>query len=200
METLRILCLFCWHRRWIRRIVARHSWQVNKVLNYDAMINAAAMISNGEHNFDWLCVVQRGELRGMRRTVKLSVERIQLQYQPMTNHQQPYFLRCFGDSSNDDANAIYKISCTCDFFSYKMMRRIVGVLIAVGGSDATLDDLRLCLDDSDTDNYYCAQPNEVQTISKPTVPSKLLYAAPAKGCVWIILNERQGSDVHLLLD
>ena len=173
---------------------SRHSWQVNKVLNYDAMINAAAMISNGEHNFEWLCVVQRGELRDTRRAVKLSVERIQ--YQPMKNsnnaltlscvhddgqqqHQQPYFLRCFGDSSNNDVNAIYKISCTCDFFLYKMMRRIVGVLISVGGGDATLDDLRSCLDEFD--NYcQCTQLNKNQ-INKPKVPSKLLNTAPAKG-------------------
>lgn len=167
---------------------SRHSWQVDKVLNYDAMVNAAAIISNGEHNFEWLCVVQRGELRNTRRAVNLTVERIQ--YQPMTNsnsihddrqqQHQPYFLRCFGDSSSNDVNAIYKISCTCDFFLYKMMRRIVGVLIAVGGSDATLPDLRSCLDEFD--DYYCAQQNEeVQTINKPTVPSKLLHTAPAKG-------------------
>lgn len=169
---------------------SRHSWQVNKVLNYDAMMNAAAMLSNGEHNFEWLCIVQRGELREMRRTVILSVERIQYQ-QPMTNsnskhidgqqqQQQPYFQRCFGDSSSNDVNAIYKISCTCDFFLYKMMRRIVGVLIAVGRSDATLDNLRTCLDEFD--DYYCTQLNgEVQTRNKSTVPSKLLNTAPAKG-------------------
>jgi tRNA U38,U39,U40 pseudouridine synthase TruA len=172
---------------------SRHSWQVNKVLNYEGMINAAAIISNGEHNFEWLCVVQRGELRDTQRTVQLSIERIQ--YQPMINsnitynsmhnddgqqQQQPYFLRCFGDSSNNDDNTIYKISCTCDFFLYKMMRRIVGVLIAVGGSDATLDDLRSCLDEFD--NYYhTTQPIDAKTRSKPKVPSKLLNTAPAKG-------------------
>jgi tRNA U38,U39,U40 pseudouridine synthase TruA len=172
---------------------SRHSWQVNKVLNYNAMINAAAIISNCEHNFEWLCVVQRGELRDTRRTVNLSVERIE--YQPMINsnitnnsihdddgqqQQQPYFLRRFGDSSNNDVNAIYKISCTCDFFLYKMMRRIVGVLIAVGGSDATLDDLRSCLDEFDN-CYHTTQPHDAKTRSKPKVPSKLLNTAPAKG-------------------
>ena len=172
---------------------SRNSLQVNKVLNYNAMINAASMISNGEHNFEWLCVVQRGELRDTRRTVNLSIERIQ--YQPMINsnitynsihddngqqqQQQPYFLRCSGGSSNNDDNTIYKISCTCDFFLYKMMRRIVGVLIAVGGSDATLDDLRSCLDEFD--NYYHCTPLNEKQISKPKVSSKLLNTAPAKG-------------------
>jgi tRNA U38,U39,U40 pseudouridine synthase TruA len=45
---------------------------------------------------------------------------------------QPYFLQHNNDEVSTSA---YKIHCTCDFFLYKMMRRIVGVLIAVGRGD-----------------------------------------------------------------
>ena len=164
---------------------SRHSWRVSKSLNYDLMVDAAAMISTGERNFEWMCVVQRGEMRDTRRSVTLTVDRVQPTALTSTatttaededDDGQPYFLR--RNNGEDSTAVLYKIHCTCDFFLYKMMRRIVGVLIAVGGGDACLNDLKSCLDGYD--NFY-SQPNARKMMFKPTIPPKLLHTAPAKG-------------------
>ena len=88
---------------------------------------------------------------------------------------QTYFL---GRNSEEASTAAYKIHCMCNFFLYKKMRRMVGVLIAVGRGNASLSDLKLCLDEYD--NYY-SQPNARKMMYKPTVPPKLLHTAPEKG-------------------
>jgi len=185
----------------------RHSWRVNKCLNHDAMIEAAYMMSDGERNFEWLCVLQRGEMRNTRRRVNLRVERVNMPEMTTTiattngtavgdddDDGTPYFLRRGGDGE-DDAPAIYRIHCTCDFFLYKMMRRIVGVLVAVGGGDASLEALSSCLDEYD-DYYHRGDDSEDDRMqqndgggttgakkekTKPAVPPKLLNTAPAKG-------------------
>jgi tRNA U38,U39,U40 pseudouridine synthase TruA len=187
----------------------RYSWRVSKkCLDHDAMVEAACMMSDGERNFEWLCVLQRGEMRNTRRKVNLRVERVNVIGMTTIattdgtaggdgdDDGTPYFLRGGGDGE-DDAPAIYRIHCTCDFFLYKMMRRIVGVLVAVGGGDASLGALRSCLDEYD-DYYHRGDDSEDDRImqndgggatagakkaekNKPAVPPKLLNTAPAKG-------------------
>jgi tRNA U38,U39,U40 pseudouridine synthase TruA len=191
---------------------SRHSWRVNRYLDRDIMIEAASMIGDTEHNFEWLCVLQRGEVRDTRRRVRLSVEKVTTTTTTTTggdeNDEEPYFLR------RNDGRArrmgydgptmdVYKIVCTCDFFLYKMMRRIVGALVAVGGGDASLDMLRLCLDEYDDyyhrrcghdDKDYVRSMNDGTSAAasaktkegkgkenKPVVPPKLLHTAPAMG-------------------
>jgi tRNA U38,U39,U40 pseudouridine synthase TruA len=180
---------------------ARHSWRVNRYLDIDAMTRAASMISDVEHNFEWLSVYQRGEVRDTHRTVRLSVEGLMTTTTTTTttttsvngNDDEPYFLRRHNDGGGDDDDGttmdVYKIVCTCDFFLYKMMRRIVGTLVAVGGGDASLDMLRMCLDEYDNCRRRCVDDNDDDDDARIkekkgnmfTVPPKLLYTAPAKG-------------------
>ncbi len=144
----------------------RYAWHVKQSLDYESMINATKLLSGMEHNFEWLCIIQRGEMRDTRRTIKLHVEKV-----PITNadaEQVPYFLR-----QSEGTATLFVVRCECDFYLYKMMRRIVGVLVAVGKHDATIDSLQQCLD------AYDKRDGNVKV--KPIVPDKLLNTAPAKG-------------------
>merc|ERR1712194_6525 len=84
-----------------------------------------------------------------------------------TADNTPFFLQ------RNETAVIYKVSCTCDFFLYNMMRRIVGVLLAVGKHDADLKELKRCIDANDS--------AEGSHLSKTQIPSKMLETAPAKG-------------------
>ncbi|KAL7430362.1 hypothetical protein ACHAXH_003123 [Discostella pseudostelligera] len=69
----------------------RYTWHVKQYLDFSAMVDAVKLLSGVEHNFEWLCVIQRGEMRDTRRTVQLRVEQ-----GPMMNSSTehvPYFLR-----------------------------------------------------------------------------------------------------------
>mmetsp|Transcript_11890 Transcript_11890/g.21980 ORF Transcript_11890/g.21980 Transcript_11890/m.21980 type:complete len:350 (+) Transcript_11890:218-1267(+) len=146
----------------------RYSWQIKQSLNLAAMVGAAELLTSQEHNFEWLCVMQPGELRDPRRKVQLSVEAIIPMKNNSTDNNIPYFLQ------QKETAVVYKITGTCDFFLYKMMRRIVGVLVAVGRNDADLDALKRCVDVYDNDD-------DDTNRTKIQIPSKLLETAPAKG-------------------
>lgn len=145
----------------------RYAWQIDRSLDSSAMVDAAELLGGGEeHNFEWMCVTQRGELRDPRRTVRLGVETV-----PMNGDETgdvPYFVQ------RPAGATIYKITGACDFFLYKMMRRIVGVLVAVGKNDADLDTLKRCVDAYDNDDVDANR-------TKVRIPDKLLQTAPAKG-------------------
>eukprot|EP00581_Thalassiosira_minuscula_P004758 CAMPEP_0183736350 /NCGR_PEP_ID=MMETSP0737-20130205/49045_1 /TAXON_ID=385413 /ORGANISM="Thalassiosira miniscula, Strain CCMP1093" /LENGTH=321 /DNA_ID=CAMNT_0025970319 /DNA_START=125 /DNA_END=1087 /DNA_ORIENTATION=+ len=140
---------------------SRFSWQIKQPLDFTAMVDAAEVLAGQEHNFEWLCVMQQGELRDPRRTVQLSVEIV-----PMKNSTDniPYFLQQNGTA------CIYKITGTCDFFLYKMMRRIVGVLVAIGRHDADLHALKRCV--------HAYDNNDESNQTEMQVPIKLLQTAP----------------------
>lgn len=148
-------------------IWTRYAWQVRQSLDLAAMTSAAEMIS-GEHNFEWMCVMQQGELRSPRRTVHMSVETIPINSVDGegSSNNMPYFLQYHGGT------VIYKITGTCDFFLYKMMRRVVGVLVAIGKHDADLDTLKNCID---------AYDNDRKSLARLNIPKGLLQTAPAKG-------------------
>jgi tRNA pseudouridine(38-40) synthase len=153
----------------------RYAWHVKQSLDYEAMTEAAKLLGGREHNFEWLCIIQRGEMRDTRRTVKLRIEQV-----PIMNtdtEQLPYFLR-----QHEGINTLYKIECECDFFLYKMMRRIVGVLVSVGKHDASIESLNQCIDDYDRwAGNENAEAHDRGVMVTPTVPDKLLHTAPAKG-------------------
>ncbi len=106
---------------------------------------------------------------------------------------KPYCMqRGDGGGDGDDDAAIYRIHCTCHFFLYKMVRRIVGVLVAMGGGGASLDALRLCLGKYNNYYYHGNPNNQTQNNNgttsgatkgekKPAFPPKLLNTALAKG-------------------
>lgn len=134
------------------------------------MVDAAALLA-GEHNFEWMSVRQQGELRNPRRKLQLCVETIPMKSNDATDNNIPYFLQ------QNEATAIYKVTCTCDFFLYKMVRRIVGIVVAVGRNDVGLDALKRCLDEHD----LLADGVRLNGEKKAHIPTKLLQTAPAKG-------------------
>lgn len=140
----------------------RYAWQVRERLDLTAMEEAAKLLSDKQHNFSWMSVIQAGELRDPCRTVKLTVEKVSIQIE---SDDTPYFLR------GEDA-VIYKITGTCDFFLYKMMRRIVGILVAIGQGKSDIATLTKCVHAFDDDD---------ENKEKMKIPNSLLETAPAKG-------------------
>lgn len=126
----------------------RYAWQIDQTLDVDKMTRAAALLS-GIHNFEWISVSQQGELRDPVRSLTLQVELID----PGPLHQGTTMIKILG---------------TCDFFLYRMMRRIVGILVSIGNGRADEDQLADCLNSHDN-NSGCL------------IPSALLQTAPSKG-------------------
>ncbi|KAL7532973.1 hypothetical protein ACHAXR_004970, partial [Thalassiosira sp. AJA248-18] len=79
----------------------RYSWRIKQSLDFAAMVDAAELLGGSEHNFEWMCIMQPGELRDPRRKVQLCVETI-----PMNadSTNMPYFLQ------RNEGTVIYKIT------------------------------------------------------------------------------------------
>ena len=52
---------------------ARYAWHVKQKLNLARMVGAAEILSEREQNFEWMCVIEPGELRILRLTM-LTIE------------------------------------------------------------------------------------------------------------------------------
>ena len=140
-----------------------HAWCVKKKLDVNEMTKAAELLSGKEHNYEWLSVVQEGELRDSRRTVQLTVKEVILG--ATSQNDVPYFLE------HHNTVKLYKVTATSDFFLYKMMRRIVGMLVSIGKGHANVDCLAACVQAHDVNN------DEV----KEEIPKELVETAPAHG-------------------
>ncbi|KAL7513472.1 hypothetical protein ACHAXN_010693 [Cyclotella atomus] len=139
-----------------------YSWRVPWNLDFDGMVKAAELLNGKEHNYEWLSVIQNGELRSSRRALKLTVEEVKF---TATLSDMPYFLR------HATSAKLYKVTATSDFFLYKMIRRIVGMLVSIGRGHATLTSLAACIDMHDK-SIDC---------SKMKVPKELVETAPPNG-------------------
>ncbi|KAL3787225.1 hypothetical protein HJC23_004266 [Cyclotella cryptica] len=144
----------------------RHAWRIKQQLDADAMAKAAQLLSGKEHNFEWLSVLQQGELRDPRRTIQLAVEEVHFMSSNNAANSMPYFLEY-----SQPCAKVYKVTATCDFFLYKMMRRIVGMLVSVGSGNADLNTLSSCIDAHDNGDDK----------EKPMIPKELVETAPAHG-------------------
>lgn len=136
----------------------RYTWQMDVALDVDKMKSAANILS-GEHNFQWISVVQDGELRSPVRTLKLMVELVETRTPPvgaLANHE----------------SSLLKISGICDFFLYRMMRRLVGILVAIGSGKSELVTLEACIAAYDMGGEQSESLN---------IPQAFLQTAPAKG-------------------
>jgi tRNA pseudouridine38-40 synthase len=139
--------------------VYRYAWQVNRPLDVQNMIDAAALLG-GKHHFQWMSVSQEGELRDPFRVLQVVVE---------TVDPGPFSL----------STSLIKISATCDFFLYRMMRRIVGVLVSIGSGQVDREILAACLRDHDGRVNSATKGSPGAPLS--TVPAGLLQTAPARG-------------------
>lgn len=126
----------------------RFAWHVEQPLDVGKMTGAAALLT-GTHNFEWMSLYQEGELRDPVRTLSIEVQIIDA--------------GPFGQETS-----MMKVLATCDFFLYRMMRRIVGILISIGSGRA--NELQLA---------HCLTAHDAGTSC--SIPSPLLNTAPAKG-------------------
>lgn len=141
--------------------LARYAWEINHRLDLGKMKEAATFL-NGRHNFDWMSVTEEGELRDVFREFELSIEKIQMD-------------NGFSLLGGDNDRQVFKIIGVCDFFLYKMMRRIVGILVAIG---------RRQVDPSVLKNHLVLRDDIVpseESSSMPTIPTALSHTAPSKG-------------------
>ena len=140
-----------------------HAWHVNQNLDLGDMTEAAELLNGKEHNYEWLSVVQDGELRDLRRTVQLTIKEV---FQGGTNqNDMPYFLE------HHNTAKLYKVTATSDFFLYKMMRRIVGMLVLVGKGHASVECLAACVQAHDVSDGN----------GEEDIPKELVETAPAHG-------------------
>lgn len=128
--------------------LTRFAWHVEQQLDVSKMIRAAALLT-GTHNFEWLSLYQEGELRDPIRTLSLEIQMIDA--------------GPFGQETS-----MMKVLGTCDFFLYRMMRRIVGILINIGIGRVDESQLAYCLDAYDS-GTSCS------------IPAPLLHTAPSRG-------------------
>ena len=149
---------------------SRYAWLIRESLDYEGMVDAAKMLSGEEHNYEWMCVIQEGELRNTRRTVHLNIETVPVKVNG-NDTMVPYFLQ------QNENSVVYKVVATSDFFLYKMVRRIVGLLVAIGKKQADLTTLKRCI--GVYDKYGAASVDRDGERMK--IPVKLLETAPAKG-------------------
>jgi tRNA pseudouridine38-40 synthase len=150
----------------------RYAWQMDRILDFERMVQAAAVLS-GEHNFRWMSVSQEGELRDPVRNLSLTVERVDsghFNYNAAADH--------------GTASSLIKISGTCDFFLYRMMRRVVGILVGVGTGRIGLDILQQCVIEQDgfgaTKTGYSSSLLDSALMAR-SIPAELQQTAPAKG-------------------
>ena len=148
-----IYYISCGHQNRRSPFIARFAWQIDQCLDYESMSSAVRLL-NGTHNFQWLSVVEEGELRSPIRTLGLKLERME------------------GSIFQKDGTTMLKVSGQCDFFLYNMMRRIVGALVSIGKKQTTLSALESCLKSHDEDR---------QPASKAAIPPSLLTTSPANG-------------------
>lgn len=138
--------------------VGRYAWQIGDCLDIERMIEAATLLS-GRHNFSWLSVDETGEQRDPVRDLQLNVEQV----------VDPGHIHIIGNPG-----MLIKISGTCDAFLYRMMRRIVGALVAVGMGRSNIDQLKACI------HMFDDGSSSTNGTSK-LVPQELKETAPARG-------------------
>ena len=141
-------------------------------LDYEGMVDAAKMLSGEEHNYEWMCVIQEGELRNTRRTVHLNIETVPVKVNG-NDTMIPYFLQ------QNENSVVHKVVATSDFFLYKMVRRIVGLLVAIGKKQADLTTMKRCI--GVYDKYGAASDDREGESMK--IPVKL-----QRDFVWITLS------------
>lgn len=144
--------------------LSRYAWEMDTLLDYDAMVKASVLLS-GRHNFSWLSVIEPGDQMDPIRHLNLLVDRWKGNV-VWNTCSQPH------EKDYDEKEPIlFRISATTDFFLYKMTRRIVGVLVAIGSGKVSMTDLEECIlcHDTGTENGNCS------------IPTGLLQTAPACG-------------------
>ena len=144
----------------------RYVWHVDGVvLDITKMKRAAALLS-GRHNFEWMSLAQEGELRNPVRELHLSIELVD---------PGP-----FATANTNGPQNLIKITGQCDFFLYRMMRRIVGILVNIATGRIDEMSLKTCLAENDGAGLG-GKGAPMRQRNSSDIPATLLQTAPAKG-------------------
>lgn len=150
--------------------LSRYAWEMDTMLHYNLMVQASTILS-GRHDFSWLSVIQPGDKMNPVRDLKLTLE----MKESMNAIIMAKGANQDGMTSESPPSSYWiEISATCDFFLYKMVRRIVGVLVAIGSERVDLKDLEACVVSHDDDDDTVPK-------RKALVPKGLIQTAPAHG-------------------
>lgn len=150
--------------------LARYAWQLDSHLDVDAMLDAVSLM-NGRHNFGWMSVAEPGEPRNPVRDLKLSLEEL------------PGTTPAMFHSQGGERTTVFKIVGVCDFFLYRMMRRIVGVVVSVGRGQVEVSTLQSFLELHDNvpgKRESGGSDNDGDAV-KMKLPPGLVQTAPANG-------------------
>ena len=143
----------------------RFAWQIDKPLIIPRMRKAVDLFS-GMHDFGWLAVMEPGENRSARLEVSLEL---------LLEDPGPWVL----GKTASEAVTVVKIRAKASYFLYKLVRRLVGNIVAVGLGEIELDYLEEYLKKMDKQGD---QQNGANSRAAKT-PRKLLKTAPAAGLV-----------------
>lgn len=139
------------------------------------MVQAANLLS-GRHDFSWLSVIEPGDQMNPIRDLSLTIEKTE------TVVATGLFFGHGSSADSEDTPVIYKISAKCDFFLYKMVRRIVGALVVIGSGKVPLVELESCIRaHDDALNHEEATASGTYIEKTIEVPQGLLQTAPANG-------------------
>lgn len=148
--------------------LSRYAWEMDTLLDHSAMVQAASLLS-GTHNFSWLSVIEPGDEMDPIRTVNLVVDCLEDNRHTSTNTTAFWNAAASSDTLSP---ILFRISATTDFFLYKMTRRIVGALVAIGSGKVKISDLEDCI--IRHDNHDAGRESS-------SIPHGLLQTAPACG-------------------
>jgi tRNA U38,U39,U40 pseudouridine synthase TruA len=183
-------------------LLSRYAWQMSTVLNVTAMQHAVHVL-HGRHAFHWLSVRQKGDQLHPLRDLQLTIRCDEPPPPPLAAPRQSTMSGgpCLFFPSEEDPGMFITISATCDFFLYRMVRRIVGVVVAIGKGQVSIQQLESCLQAHDKDQEQAqasetvaaaAAATEEEAGSSPVIvaagtktkipiPDGLLQTAPANG-------------------
>jgi tRNA U38,U39,U40 pseudouridine synthase TruA len=166
---------------------------MDTVLDHSAMVQAASLLS-GTHNFSWLSVIEPGDEMDPIRNVNLVVDCLEGNRHTTTAFWNAAAAAAAAASFSSQETAeqndtlspiLFRISATTDFFLYKMTRRIVGALVAIGSGKVKISDLEDCIvrhDDHDAGREEEEKKKKKHPMnSSSIIPHGLLQTAPACG-------------------
>lgn len=114
---------------------SRYCWSLPEKEKIDLKkVEHVVSLLKGVHNFQWLVVVQDNEQRNFFRDLSVSVSPLTLSDSArlVTLQTQLTEPSSTAKSHSTGIPGFYQFTFTCDYFLYKMIRRLVGLILNVG--------------------------------------------------------------------
>lgn len=180
--TRKCYCYNVSFNQFVSPFLSGFTWDLNennrKTFNLDlGLVEKAVEILSGKHNFCWLVVIQENEQREFIRDLKIEVKLVEQMSSPDS----------FFCPTVERLGKLLQIRFYSDFFLYKMVRRLSGLLVNVGLSKIPLDLVQKIIQTFDSAENI-TDITKIGTILAQVVEkfekaklSDVLFTAPAKG-------------------